>query len=377
MRRSLPRIATFMVVAFAVTTLSFTGCQTGSSFKMPGSDWVSSWGKKKSPKTALSSTKPNTKLPAPPSTTATPYQAPSYAQGPGARSGYGTNGWGGAQGAPVATNAQQYQGYGTQANNGYYSNSNNTTAPGYQANYDRAAANPSYATSGADAARGFYSPSYNGGSAQQPTPGLRSAGPATHAGSYRSNTYTSQAQNTYSASSNPPATGQTWTDGTRNAGQYAGAARSQYDPRSQAQPTRNTPAYNYDSQNSTGGGGHYDRAPSPLGGSSSGEYSRATSQYQHGLAPTRGTGNTPRNATPGTIADAYRPGSTARSTQFGNSENINVGNARGIQPAWFGDAGDGTARTSVSDTGVGQPAAGSSTRTATGPYPYTTPNNYR
>jgi hypothetical protein len=377
MRRSLPRIATYLAIAFSMIAVSFTGCQTGSSFKMPGYDWISSWGKKKPPKSALSSTRPDTKLPAPPSTTTTPYQPPGYAQGSGARSGYGASGWGGAQqGSPAATSAQQ--GYGTWPNSGYYSNATHNTGSGYRTNYDSAPTNPGYASGGADTSRGFYSPNYSPGSARPTTPGLRTTGPSSYADGYGSDTYNSRAPNTYRADSNPRPTSPPWTDGAQSAGQYAGPARTQYDPRTDRdQTTQSTPAFGRDSYNPTGGSGYHDRAPSTLGGTSSGEYSSPGSQQQYSKGATPGASSNTRGVAPGTIAEAYRPGSTSRSTQFGDSRNIDVGSARGIQPAWFGDAGDGTARSSVGDGAGGRPVAGSSARTAAEPYPYTSPSTYR
>jgi len=381
MRRSLPRFATYLVVAFTVTALTFTGCQTGSSFKMPGSDWISSWGKKKPSNSSLSSARPDTNLPQPPSTTQTPYQAPSYAQGPGGRSGYGTNRWDGSQQGGLSATTPQ-RGYGTHPSNSQYANSGYGAA---SANYDSATTRPNYAPGGTDTSRGFYNPNYNTGGAQPATPGLRSAGQSPYAGGYGNDTYSSthapRPQNTYPTNSSPVSTGQSWTDRAQNSSQYSQTTPSQYDTgTSQTQPARGTPAYTYDSPTPSRGSDYSSGAPSAFPGSRAGDYSNAATAQQYGQDYGREATSNARNAAPGTIAsDGYRPGTTSRTTQFGDSRNVDVGSARAIQRAWFGDAGEGTARSSVSDASGGQPPAngGSTPRTATEAYPYTTPSNYR
>lgn len=350
MRMSFSPIATLVAASFALAAISLTGCQ--NSFKMPSTPSWLSWGKKK-PSSSFASTKPDTNLPSP-SATASPSQPQTYAQNRG-------------NGAA----------FGAQPGASYYSNASHGTAP----------TNPNYATGRASSDRGFYSPDYAKGGARQNVSGGYDIPPVSYAGNPRSpgngSNYNSYGPNGFAPSSRTPAAGQSWTSNDQGS-QFGSAPNSRitdsritdYDYSRTA--TRNT-ASDYSSYGTQGASSDYRRDSTAYGGATSSYSSpKNVPPYSGGSSP--GAGSTPATSVPAVASGEYRPGSTSRNTQYGDSQNINVANLRDIQRASYGTESGAGGTGSVTDRSQAAPATYGSqgSRTATpNTYPRTSPSIYR
>ena len=389
MRTSLPRFVTYLTVALAVSAFSVTGCQTSSSFKMPKAktNWLS-WWKKKPASSTLSSTTPSTQLPAPPSATATPTGVPSYAQAPSTTPARSGQKWGSTV-APASQSTQPSYAAG-QPSAGQYSNAswNTNPASGYSPNYPAPTTNPGYASSGASPSRGFYSPNYNSTTGPATSIASQNTAPSAYSGTYSGTGY--QARTPYGASStpNPSSASLTWAANAQNASQQTKLTNQPYRSSSaQAQPLGSQPAYSYNRQNAAGSSRNQPQDATSFSLSSGNQTPQqhhsadSNSQYSWNQTPRRAA--TAQAASPASVtANGYRPGSTSRSTPFGDSRRINVAGVRGVQQAAFGYAADANAATAAADGNAGQPAGGAystgePTRTATGTYPHTDPSTYR
>lgn len=358
MRKRLGRTTVALAVIGLMSAVSLSGCSTSSGFKMPSSDWLS-WGKKKPADTAIAS-RSTTGLPAPPSSLASPNTVPSYAQGSAGTPGtYAT-----AQnrGLTAGSTAAAPASYGMQpgATNTYGNNSYGA-APGAATG---ASASSPYG--GAGASQGFYSPDYRGavGSASAASPYARQANPAGPA-SGTADPYGAYGQGSYAGSSqaNPA-----YSQGGASGPAPYGAAPNAYGQ----SPAPAAPYGNYGGNQSTdsyttggGGGGAYSGTPT---GSVYGQ-----TQSYAGAAPA------PQAMPSATVAaGGYRPGSTARSTQFGTSENLNVPGGEPVQPASFAGGSQGSGSSLYAPGPVGNngsyPAGDGAPRTAAeagGSYPST------
>jgi len=354
MRKSLRRTTLVLAVVFSISAVSLPGCSTSNAFKMPSSDWLS-WGKKKPASTALAS-KPSTSLPAPPSSLASPNTVPSYAQGSGGTTGsYANNPYRGptASGTPAAAasygpqpgspNAYPNAGYGAATGN----------APGIA---------PANAYGGSSTSQGFYSPDYRGNSSPSGASSLYagqagSSGPVATPGGDAYGAYGQNGQNGYAGT---PQTAQSWNQG--------GAAPPYGATSAYGQAAGSPPPGSYDPYGNNRGNDAY------AGGSVAGAYGNANAT----AGPTPAA---PQSYPAAVASGGYRPGSTARNTQFGTSDHLNVP-GESIQPASFAGGGQGGSGSSLAPPSpVGgnygyEDGADSQTRTATGggsnyPYPST------
>lgn len=351
MRKSLGRTALVLAV-IGLMAASFPGCSTSSGFKMPSSDWLS-WGKKKPADTALAS-RSTTGLPAPPSSLASPNTVPSYAQGSGGTPGtYATAQNRSLTGSQTATAPA---GYGTQpgaASN--YGNASYGVAPGAAAGIPT---NPAYG--GAGTSQGFYSPDYRGaaGSTGATSSYAKQANPAGMANGAGADAYGSYGQSGYAGASQAT---QPWSQtGAPAPAPYAAAPNAYGQTPAVATPNGN---YNYGGNRSTDS---YASGGAAYGGGTSAGSVYAESRPNAPAVP-------PAQDTPSTAyaAGGYRPGSTARNTQFGTSDNLNVPGGESVQPASFagGSQGSGSslyAPAPVGSNGSYPTSETSPTRTATG-----------
>jgi len=357
MRKSLRRTTLVLAVIFSISAVSLPGCSTSNAFKMPSSDWLS-WGKKKPANTALTS-KPTANLPAPPSSLASPNTVPSYAQGAGATSGgYATSPYRSptASGTP-ATPAS----YGTQPGSANtYPNAAYGAAPGAAQS-----APPANAYGGSGASQGFYSNDYRGAAAPAGAPNAYAgqAGPAGPPATHGADAYGAYGQSGYAGTSQ---TGQGWSQG---------GAPAPYDATANAygQPAAPPALGSYDPTGNHRGNDGYAAGGGAYGGSTYGDINASAAPMPSAQQPY-----------PAAVASGgYRPGSTARNTQFGTSERLNVP-GESVQPASFAGSSQGGSGSSLS---APSPVGGNSnyqygedppTRTATGSdsnYPY--PNTYQ
>ena len=348
MRKSLGRTTLALAAIGLMSAVSFSGCSTSSGFKMPSSDWLS-WGKKKPADTSLAS---RTGLPAPPSSLASPNTVPSYAQGPGGTSGtYAT-----AQnrGLTAGSTAAAPASYGMQP--GAPSNYGNTSYGAVPGSATGASPSPSYG--GAGTSQGFYSPDYRGaaGSTGAASPYAGQANPARPASGMTADPYGAYSQGGYAGSSQPsPA----YNQGGALAPAPYGAATNGYGQASApAAPNGN---YNYGGNRGTDS---YATGGSAYGGASAGSI--------YGQTPSNAGAVPAAQEMPpaGAAAGGYRPGSTARSTQFGTSDNLNVPGGESVQPASFAGGSQGSGSSLYAPGPVGSngsyPASEvSPTRTAT------------
>ncbi len=350
MRKSHWRTTILLATALSVSAGALSGCSTGNAFKMPSSDWLS-WGKKKPSNTAVAARSPSN-LPAPPSSAAAPHPVPSYLPGAGSTAGsYASNSRGPGAGGTAATPAS------------YGGLSPNPAAP-YNAGPGTTPGSASAPYGGANASQGFYSPEYRGtggataaANAYSGQPGLSSPPPA----------YGGDAYGTYSANGAMP--------GAMAPGAPAAPSWGQTNPQPTYQPAPN--AYGQAMATAQPGG-----------------YAAYGSNYADGgyaaSGPSTGASygenfNGPAQATPIQQADpsvmaagAYRPGSTARNTQFGTNGSLSVPPGDSVQAASFAGAGQNVGNGALSPATPGsgvnssvydaEPAA----RTATGDggYPY-------
>ena len=359
MRTSLRRTS-LLLAAFAISTMSLTGCQTGSGFRMSSPSTWMSWSKKKPADTALSSTRPSTNLPDPPSSTATPSVGPSYAQASG-------------QTSPTGQTS-----FASQPRSGnYYSNS--SPATGYGNTRTASAANQTYAGQGTSPAKGFYSSTPSSSQTQQSTVGNtsypKSPSSGSYAGGYGGDAYSpSYGPTSYGAAataSQPataaaPSSSYSGTSGSYQATTPAGSAPGAYGQTGSG-PSSYTPG--------TATGGSYASGASTYGGS--GQMQSQPANLSYPSTVTAGP-STQQTAAPGT----YRPGSTARATQFGSTSGISVPGTENVQPASF--AG-GSAAPSSPPAGATTPSSGSygggtyapPAQTANPGSTYTYPDTYR
>lgn len=345
MRTSLSPITTLVAAFFTIAALSCTGCQ--SPFKMPSTpSWLSLWNKKK-PSTSLAQRPPDTKLPSP-SATATPSQPQSYAQNRNAGSSYGAR-----------------------PGSSYYSGTG----------YGNPSTNPSYAAGGASSDRGFYSPDYAKGGAQQSVSGGYSAPPASYASdparSGSGSRYGSYGPNGFAPSAGAAAAGQPRASGQTT--QPGASPRSTAGDYGYGRTATRSSASNYGTNGAPATAGNY-RADTPSYGGAPSNYStpKSAPAYSGGFAS--GTGSAPPTSAPPVASGDYRPGSTSRSTPYGDSQSINVAGLRGIQPASYGADNTGRGADSVTDGSQAPPAAygPQGSRTATGQqYPTTNSSIYR
>jgi hypothetical protein len=338
MRNSFSRLTMTVAVAICVTAVALTGCSTGSSFKMPGSDWFS-WGKKKPSASTLGANTPSRNLPSPPSTATTPNPAPSYAQTTPPRPATPAGIAGGAIHPSMAAAPGAYGTHG--AGSGYYSNAtygNPTT--GTNAGYT---GYESPTRSAPAVTQGYYSP--GGYNDRQIPPTTGGYGTAASPGSYGS---------TYGTPANTAGMNQGYGQNFAPAGResynpYAQADRgaaSAAGPTANAQPTAYGPTSSYAAPppaygQPSGNAASYDPAPRNAPGGGYG--AAASGSAPGGYADSSNQGPPPAAATGG----AYRPGSTGRSTRFGNSEQLNVSNAEGVRSASFNTGNDATGSPSV------------------------------
>lgn len=370
MRNSLWRTTLVMVVVFSMCAVTLPGCSTSSGFKMPSSDWLS-WGKKKPETNSLASK--STGLPAPPSSSAAPNTVPSYAGGAAGTSGYA--------GAPYRSpttggTAAGTASYGTQPGGAnYYSNAS------YGATSGAGSANQAYGQTGAS--QGFYSPDYRGASAPAGGTGAyaRQSAPGGYPTGAGGDAYGSYGQGGYAASGG--GTGQQLGQAAPpSPAPYAGAGASNYGANAaygtssnsygQSQAPATAPGYNAPGSYPSSSG--YAGAAGSYGGQTYGG-----SMYgDAGAAGSQAAGQQPLS--PAVASGGYRPGSTARNTQFGTSDNLNVPAGESVQPAVFAGGGQGgnSSPLSAPSPAVGntypQDGETSGTRTATGggyPYPST------
>ena len=323
MRKSLGRTTLVLAAIGLMSAVSFPGCSTSSGFKMPSSDWLS-WGKKKPADTSLAS-RPTTGLPAPPSSLASPNTVPSYAQGSGGTPGtYAT-----AQnrGLTAGSTAAAPASYGTQPGApSNYGNASYGAAPGAAAG---ASTSPSYG--GAGTSQGFYSPDYRGaaGSTGATSPYARQANPAGMASGTAADPYGSYGQGGYAG---PSQASPAYSQGGASAPAPYGAAPNAYGQASApAAPNGN---YNYAGNRSTDG---YATGGSAYGGGTSGGSIYGETRPNAGAMPA--AQEMPSAAV---AAGGYRPGSTARNTQFGTSDNLNVPGGESVQPASFAGGSQGS-----------------------------------
>ncbi len=333
MRKSLGR-TTLVLAVVGLMSASFPGCSTSSGFKMPSSDWLS-WGKKKPADTSLAS-RSTTGLPAPPSSLASPNTVPSYAQGPSGTPGtYATAQNRGLTGGQTAAAPASY---GTQPGApGNYGNASYGAMPG-----TATPAPTSQSYGGAGTSQGFYSPDYRG--AASPTgPTSPYARQANTAGT-TADPYGSYGQGSYAAPSQPS---QTWSQGAASAPAPYGAVPSAYGQA--ATPAPNS-SYNYAGSRGTDS---YANGGTAYGSGNAGSSVYGEARPSAGTAP-------PQEMPPAAIASgAYRPGSTARSTQFGTSDNLNVPGGEPVQPASFAGGNQGSGSSLYAPGTVG----------GNGPYP--------
>lgn len=363
MRNSLRRTTLVLAVLFCITAMSLPGCSTSNAFKMPSMDWLS-WGKK--PSSPALASKPTNNLPAPPSSLASPNTVPSYAQGSGTAGGnYGANPYSGPASGGVSATPASYGGQPSSASG--YPASAYGAAPGAA----QAAAGPSAASYGSPAAsygssaapygspaasQGFYSPDYRGSASTAGSPSVYASQPGL---------------------ASPPPTSGGDAYGAYGPGGYGGASQ----PGPSAAPYGAT-ANAYAQPAAPGAPGSY--APDGDARANSG-YATDGGAYGssvYGDARASASPLPPAQQAPATIAGgSYRPGSTARSTQFGTSDQLNVP-GESVQPASFAGGGQGGSSSSLSAPGpVGGTGSypygdASPTRTATGaetgvPYPGT------
>jgi len=332
------------MVAASIAVISLAGCSSTSSYKMPGSSWLS-WGKKKPADTSLASKK-RSELPAPPSSTATPNTPPTYAQTPNAGSPQTRTAWN-STGMPAA--GAYGQGSGASYSNASYGGGANTAQGFYSPDYQQAGS-----TAGNSAA---YSGGYNTASA------ANAAGPSY--GSYPS----TAGSNTQPASAS---TASQWNTGAApqyrapNASYSAPPAGSAYGSTGgYGQTSAPAPTGSYSTPNT----GYPNSAPSyGYQGSQSYPDTNAGSAYAQ-----PSTGMTASQID--TTAGAYRPGSTARTTPFGSSDSLQTADAAGIQPASFSGSGGQAAPAPAPGGYQTMPAA---PQTATGGgSTYNYPSTYR
>jgi len=372
MRTRISQVMTFLaVVSFSAACM--TGCQTSSGFKAPSTNNWFSWGKKKPASSSFASTKPDTNLPAPPSSTMTPNPASGYAQSPATRPGAGANAW---STTPNATAQANPVSYGQRPDNsGYYSNAGYNMASGYGAGQGGGAPAAGGQPAGA-AAQGFYN-NYQNSRGAAPADGGYAGSAGAPAGAARG--YSDPYGGQPSAGSLGPgsyATGparQAWTGNDAGSASGSASRSSAYDQGGQYNPAGGSFAptargSSYDrGQQATGDGGY----GSPRSDSSSfgGAYSgnQTTPSYAGSAAPTA-------NMAGGLNSGGYRPGSTGRPTQFGTSDNINVGAADSVRRASFAGGNENSTRAPAGDSA--QPSGGDAPRTATGSSSYSYPSSY-
>ena len=379
MRTSFSRVR-MATVAVSLVVLCVTGCQTTTPSKSSSSstNWFS-WGKKKPASSTLGSTaKPSGNLPAPPSNTATPNPVPSYAQTP-TSPGYGPVGTSmsnPAPGANLTNNGAAGAGSGYSANTPY---NNQVGRPGA----DNAGASP-YARTAGNTMPGAYTPAGHAENFAQPPAGgaYGNIAPSRTAGGYQGsypNTAGTAASTNPAYAPNGSGYGQNANAGTaaNDRGQvWAGNGMDSGAARNAAAPA-------YDSASRPAAGGYGQRSgqdpgaaaaypPDVRGGSAAPSYGQAPTGYQNANAnpnsnnysPPGGafgqdrgpqpssyadTAGTRADATSGSGAGGYRPGSTGRPTRFGSSQQINVNGADSVQSASFNTGRDGDSRASVSD----------------------------
>jgi len=373
MRKSLWRTTLVLVVVFLLGAVSLPGCSTSSGFKMPETNWFS-WGKKKPENTALAS-KPTTGLPAPPSTLTSPNTVPSYAPGSAGTSGYANNQYRGTTAGGTVAGTPSYGAQPGGAN--YYSNASYGGASG--ANRDAGQASQAY--SGTGSSQGFYSPDYRGspGPAGGTSAYARQSAPAGYGPGPSGDAYGTYGQSGRAA--NPGTNGQPWgQSGAASPAPYAGPAGTNYGggagygngSSSYGQASNPASAGGYDASGATRSATGYAGGAGSYGGSTYGGSVYGDTQ----TAPPQALGQ--ESYSPAIAAGAYRPGSTARSTQFGTSNNLSVPSGESVQPASFagaGQAGGGSPLSAPSPIGGSAAPQGGEpypTRTATdGAYPST------
>jgi hypothetical protein len=328
------------------------------------STWMS-WSKKKPADSALASTKPSTNLPAPPSSTATPRVGPSYAQASG-------------QTSPTGQAS-----FASQPSSGdYYSNSSPST--GYSGTRTASTASQSYAGQGTSPAKGFYSSTPNSTQAQPAGSTSYPSSPSTgsYAGGYGGDAYSpSYGQSSYGAgaSASQPATPTAPTSSYSNTGgSYSATMPAGTTPDTYGLPGGGSSSYG----SGTAAGGDY---------ASGDGYGYGTSPYASSSQTPSQPANLsyPSTSTPGPSAGqvdapgSYRPGSTARATQFGSSSELSVPGEDDVQPASF--AGGSAGSPSNAAAGVTPPPYGSydggsyapPTQMASPDSTYTMPETYR
>jgi len=238
----------------------------------------------------------------------------------------------------------------------------------------------SRAPGGARSDRGFYSSDYGKTGAGQSPSGGYGAPPASYthnaAPPARSN-YDSYGPNGFTPSTGSAATGQT-RGSSAGASQYGTTAKSTVGDYDYGRTATSPPASNYDSYGGSGAAGGYSQDSATYGGTPS-NYSSSKGIPPYSGGSSIGAGSTPPTGSSSTAPASYLPGSTSRSTQFGDSQNINVAGARGVQPTSYGSPDGSSSYGSATPGGQTAPANyGQDSRTATGQqYPSTNECIYR
>lgn len=341
MRKSFSPITTLVAAFLTIAALSLTGCQSG--FQMPSAPSWFSFNKK--PSSSSLANKPDTHLPSP-SATANPTQPPSYAQNRG-------------------TGSSQ----GTQPAGSYYSDARYGTAP----------MNASRAPGGASSARGFYSQDYGkAGPGQSPSGsyGTPPSSYARNAAPTAGSNYDSYGPNGFTSSTASPTSGQPWSS-SAGGSQYGTTPKSTVGDYEYGRTATRPPASNYDSYGGTGAVDSYSRDSATYGGTPS-NYSSSKGVPTYSGGSSIGAGSMPPTSSSSTAPASYLPGSTSRSTQYGDSQNINVAGARDVQPTSYGSPDGLSSYGSATPGRQAAPAThGQESRTATGQqYPSTSESIY-
>jgi hypothetical protein len=337
-----------LTAVFSLSAVLFTGCSTGNSFKMPSLGW----GKKKSDSSSLASNTPSTNLPAPPSTSATPNQVPDYSGNSDGRAANGT--------------ANAPSNYNMASRSNTYGN----PAPGYAANNA--------------AAQGFYSSQYDqGGSANRNGYGQAAAGQSGSPAAYGA----AAATNPYGTPAQPASAGvRSYATDAYNT-QSSGGAGSQYANGYAANPAPASASIDSNSNVGSYSSGGYRQDSASTGSYQQGR-SGASQSYNAGASAAQAApsgqvygqqqpvGNA---AAPSTNVADYRPGSTGRTTPYGDSNNLSVPTREGVEPASFAGS-EAPSSTNYPSTGVGSNYSRdpySPARTANGTSPSAYPNTYQ